>query len=174
MSRKCKLTIGVMFLIICLLLGLFIYNARVSKDVNKDSELNFETQLIEYWNNIMKEYESDINYIVEWLESHKRISRIYALDGNVRYERNDKDVFDLDNRITEFIKENDIDIIKPKEDDGNVILFTHKFFNKKRIIGNYVLIYYKDEKAAQDSYYALWDGCYKIKNNYYCYTTFYE
>lgn len=174
MSRKSKLTIGVLFLIICLILGLFIYNACVSEDVSKETELSFQDQTIEYWNNIMKEYESDISYIVEWLESNKRISNIYALDGNVCYERNDTNVFDLDNRITGFIKKNDIDIIKPKEDDGNVILFTHKFFNKKRIIGNYVLIYYKDERAAQDSFYALRNDYYKIKSNYYCYTTFYE
>lgn len=167
-----------MILVICLILGLFIYNScvnkDVSKDVSKDSELNFQDQSIDYWNNIMKDCESDISYIVEWLESNKTVSDIYMLDGNVCYERDDKNVFDLDNRITEFIKEKDIDIIKPKEDDGNVILFRHKFFDKKRIIGNYVLIYYKDEKAAQDSYYALRDGYYKIKNNYYCDTAIYE
>ena len=48
------------------------------------------------------------------------------------------------------------------------------FFNKKRIMGQYVLIYYNDERTAKDSYYAVRDDYYKIKSSFYCYVTVYE
>lgn len=159
MRKKLRVICRVLLLMLCLFLSIFHGRAT------NESELDFQTQSIEYWSNIMKDHESDISYCVEWFQNNKK--SIYGTQVN------------LDSRIKKFLKENNIDIASPDDlQDENFMLFTYEFYVKKRITGNYVLIYCKDEKKAQDSdspLYAVQDDYhYKIKNNYYCYVTFYQ
>lgn len=170
MRRNIRL-IYFVFGMLLLITGLLLC---IHKYISTDDKSDYMNESIEYWNDIMKENESEISYIIQWINNNKNILSIYKGDGNVYYEKKDKYLTNLDSRITEFVKENGIDIVNSEKDDGNVICFTHVFFEKKRVMGNYVLIYFKDEKAAQDSYYAVRDSYYKIKNGYYCYVTFYE
>ena len=129
---------------------------------------------IKYWDDLLQKNESDFDYIIKWLYNNQEVSYIYKSEKGVCYEKKDECLTNMDTRITKFVEKNNITIGNPEEEAGNVISFTHEFFEGKSVVGNYRLMHYKDEKLVKNSFYEVRESFHKIRNGYYCDTIFYE
>lgn len=124
-------------------------------DNNKSNEDYNDAKI--YWEKIFEQDQDTVDYIINWIKDNPNIEEIYFShqENRVGFFYDKETLFDVDERITNFIEKNDIYL---GVENGKII-FTHDF-REGDIYGGYALYYIEDDENADEK-------GFKLKDNFY-------
>lgn len=126
-------------------------------DKNKSNE-DYNNNSKIFWEKIFEQDQDTVDYIINWIKDNPNIEEIYFShqENRVGFFYDKETLFDVDERITNFIEKNDIYLGV----ESDKIIFTHDF-REGNLYGVYTLHYIEHDDNADEK-------GFKLKDNFYC------